>query len=68
MESNKEEKIAQFSGETRKESIINHFSLDLEEEVYFFKYIEALGYDENSSDELLTSLHEMFIKIMYEND
>lgn len=52
--------IAQFSGETREEAIINHFSLELEEQERFFEYIEAMGYSIDSEDEILESLIIMF--------
>lgn len=51
--------IVQFSGETREEAIINHFSLDLEEEEQFFKYIIEMGYTIDSADEILENLIEM---------
>lgn len=54
--------IAQFQGEDRRESIVNHFSLDLEEEDLFFEYIESMGYSIDSEDEILESLHKMFNK------
>lgn len=54
--------IAQFKGESRKDAIINHFSLDIVEEEDFFKYMEEMGYSENSEDAILESLVEMFRK------
>lgn len=54
--------IAQFKGESRKDAIINHFSLDIVEEEDFFKYVEEMGYSENSEDAILESLVEMFRK------
>lgn len=56
------EEITQFSFETRKQSIINHFSLDIEEEDSFFDFITHLGYDENSDDETIINLHDMWEK------
>jgi hypothetical protein len=52
--------IVQFQGENRKDAIINHFSLDIEEEDEFFQYLEEMGYDENSDDEILESLIVMY--------
>ena len=43
--------IVQFQGEIRKDAIINHFSLDIEEEE-FFQYIEKMGYSEDSEDDI----------------
>jgi len=54
--------IAQFQGEDRRESIVNHFSLDIEEEEDFFIYIEAMGYNEDSPDEILENLIVMWRK------
>lgn len=52
--------IVQFQGESRKDAIIHHFSLDIVEEEGFFQYIEEMGYDENSDDEILESLVVMY--------
>ena len=54
--------IAQFQGEDRRESIVNHFSLDIEEEEDFFIYIEVMGYNEDSPDEILENLIVMWRK------
>lgn len=54
--------ITQFSGETRREAIVNHFSLDLEDEDDFFQYMEDMGYSEESEDDVLESLHKMYLK------
>jgi hypothetical protein len=54
--------IVQFNGENRKDAIINHFSLDVSQEVSFFEYIQDMGYDENSDDDILESLMEMWRK------
>jgi hypothetical protein len=54
--------IAQFKGEDRKQAIVNHFSLDIEEEETFFKYIKEMGYTIDYSDEIIESLYEMFLK------
>jgi hypothetical protein len=59
--------IVQFKGETREEAIINHFSLDMEEEDLFMQYISEMGYTINDSDEVIESLHEMFRKRNYPN-
>ena len=55
--------IARFQGEDRKDSIVNHFSLDIEEEDLFFKYVEEMGYSIDDSDDLIESLHKMFIAL-----
>lgn len=52
--------ITQFQGEDRREAIVNHFSLDIEEEEDFFNYIESMGYTIDSNDEIIESLHKMF--------
>lgn len=52
--------IVQFQGENRKDAIINHFSLDIEEEDEFFQYIEEMGYSEDSEDAILESLIVMY--------
>lgn len=54
--------ITQFQGESRKEAIINHFSLDIEEEDEFFQYMEDMGYTIDSPDDILTNLHLMWLK------
>jgi len=53
-------KIVQFQGENRRESIINYFSLDIVEEYGFFKYLEEMGFDENSEDEIINNLIQMY--------
>lgn len=52
--------IVQFQGETREQAIVNHFSLDLEEEEGFFKYLESMGYSIDSEDEVIESLISMY--------
>lgn len=52
--------IAQFKGETRKQAIVNHFSLDISEEEQFFKYLSDMGYTVDADDETIESLHEMW--------
>lgn len=54
--------IVQFSGETRKDAIINYFSLDIEEEDEFFEYLENMGYSEDDDDEIIINLVEMYRK------
>jgi len=54
--------IAQFQGEDRRESIVNHFSLDIEEEEDFFNYLDQMGYDEDSPDEILENCIVMWRK------
>lgn len=52
--------ITQFKGESRKQAIANHFSLDINEEKAFFKYITDMGYEIGASDDIIESLHEMW--------
>jgi hypothetical protein len=52
--------IARFEGESRKQAIVNHFSLDIDEEKAFFKYIADMGYEIGASDDIIESLHEMW--------
>ena len=54
--------IVQFSGEDRKDAIVNHFSLDIEEEDEFFAYVDEMGYSIDDSDDLIESLHKMFLE------
>jgi hypothetical protein len=54
--------IVQFQGEDRKEAIVNHFSLDIEEEDLFFQYISDMGYTIDADDEIIESLHNMWYK------
>lgn len=54
--------ITQFQGEDRMEAIVNHFSLDIEEEESFIAYVESMGYTIFSDDETIESLHKMWIK------
>lgn len=54
--------IVQFSGEDRKDAIVNHFSLDIEEEDLFFTYITDMGYSIDSEDEILENLIKMWRK------
>lgn len=42
--------IVQFSGETREEAIVNHFSLDIVEEDLFLAYIKQMGYSIDDED------------------
>lgn len=53
--------IRQFSGEDRRDAIINHFGLDIEEES-FFDYIEDMGYSIDNTDEVIENLYKMYIK------
>ncbi len=59
--------ITQFQGEDRKQAIINHFSLDIEEEDLFIEYIEDMGYNIHTQDELLEHLHAMWIQERYKD-
>ena len=54
--------VTQFQGETRKDAIINHFSLDMVEEDSFLKYISDMGYTIEADDETIESLYEMWEK------
>jgi len=54
--------IIQFSGENRKEAIINHFSLDIEEEELFLAYIEQMGYSIDDKDSIIENLCQMWRK------
>lgn len=54
--------ITQFKGETRKQAIVNHFSLDMTEEDSFLKYIKDMGYTVDSDDDVIEGLHEMWEK------
>jgi len=54
--------ITQFNGESRKDAIINHFSLDIEEENGFLEYIEFMGYTVEADDEKIESLYSMWDK------
>ena len=54
--------ITRFQGESRKDSIINHLSLDIDEEIKFFEYLTEMGYSEDSEDEIIESMHEMFLQ------
>lgn len=54
--------IVQFNGEDRKAAIVNHFSLDIEEEDLFFAYLEQMGYTIDADDEIIESLHSMWYK------
>lgn len=58
--------IAQFQGEDRRDAIVHHFSLDIEEEEDFFEYMEAMGYSIDSPDDVLENLHLMWVKKMYD--
>lgn len=53
--------ITQFIGEDRRQAIINHFSLDIEEEDEFFEFVEEMGYDIDETDEMMISLYNMFV-------
>lgn len=52
--------ITQFKGERRKDAIINHFSLDIEEGEIFFKFIKDMGYEIGEDDDVIESLHNMW--------
>ncbi len=43
--------ITQFAGETRQEAIVNHYSLDIEEEDSFFEYLMKSLVPLDASDE-----------------
>jgi hypothetical protein len=52
--------ITQFNGESRRDAIINHFSLDSIEEGRFFLYIKHMGYTIDAEDEIIENLHKMW--------
>jgi hypothetical protein len=54
--------IAQFQGEDRKQAIVNHFSLDIEEEDLFFNYVRKMGYSIHAADEIIENLYSMWYK------
>lgn len=45
--------IVQFSGEDRKDAIVNHFSLDIVEEDLFLGYVKEMGYSIDDDDEII---------------
>jgi hypothetical protein len=59
--------IARFEGETREDSIVNHFSLDIEEQDLFFAYVNEMGYNLDSDDDILENLIKMWRKNEEEN-
>lgn len=52
--------IVQFSGEDRREAIVNHFSLDIVEEDAFFDYVNVMGYTIEDEDEIIENLVKMW--------
>lgn len=54
--------IVQFSGEDRKDAIVNHFSLDIVEEEGFMRYIKEMGYSIEEDDEIIENLIVMWRK------
>ena len=52
--------ITKVQGEDRKDAIVNHFSLDIEEEEDFFNFIEKMGYSIDNNDDIIESLFKMF--------
>ena len=54
--------ITKFQGESRKQAIVNHFSLDIEEERLFISYIGYMGYTIDSDDDIIENLHAMWEK------
>lgn len=60
--------IILFQGETRKQAITNHFSLDIEDEDLFFDYIKEMGYSIDAEDEIIESLYNMWYKKQSENN
>lgn len=55
--------ITKFKGENRKESIINHLGIDIDEEDDFFEFIENLGCSIDVEDSIIESLYKMFLNI-----
>lgn len=60
--------IIQFKGESRKQAIVNHFSLDIEEEKRFFDYVKDMGYNVEDDDCPIESLHNMWQDKMNSHD
>lgn len=52
--------ITQFQGESRKQAIVNHFSLDIDEERQFISYIGHMGYTIDADDDIIENLHHMW--------
>lgn len=52
--------ITQFEGETRMDAIVNHFSLDIDDETEFFQYIADMGYTVDAEDEIIEALFKDF--------
>lgn len=52
--------ITQFQGEDRSTAIVNHFSLDIEQEEDFIAFIETMGYTVESDDETIEGLYKMW--------
>lgn len=52
--------ITQFKGETRKQAIVSHFSLDIDEERQFISYIGHMGYTIDADDDIIENLHQMW--------
>lgn len=52
--------ITQFKGESRKDAIVNHFSLDTMEEDKFIAYVKKMGYTIDADDEIIENLHAMW--------
>lgn len=52
--------ITQFKGESRKDAIINHFSLDIDEGSRFFAYIKDMGYELGEDDDIIECLYNMW--------
>jgi hypothetical protein len=54
--------IVQFSGESREDAIVNHFSLDIEGERLFLAYIKEMGYSIDDDDAIIENLCQMWRK------
>lgn len=52
--------ITQFQGESRKQAIVSHFSLDIDEERQFISYIGHMGYSIDADDDIIENLHQMW--------
>lgn len=58
--------IIQFIGETPYEAIINHYSIDLEKENSFLKYITSQGFNITSNLGDLNDLYKEWV-VTYKN-
>lgn len=52
-------KITQFQGEDRMDAIVNHFSLDIEEEVQLLSILKNMGLTIDADDDTIAGIVEM---------